>query len=63
MSQKLFPLVKGAQHSDANPRLQLLLENSKSKMRVNYVKQILRITSPTGMGYTFDSKEQVLSFK
>ena len=63
MSQKLFPLVTGAQHSDANARLQLLLENSKSKTGVNYVKQIFRITSPTGMGYPFDSKQQVLSFK
>ena len=39
----------------ANARLQLHLENSKSKKGHNYVKKYIRITSPTGMGSPFDS--------
>ena len=41
----------------AKARLQLLLENSKLKKGHNYVKNILRITSPTGMGSPFNSGE------
>ena len=39
-----------APHAGANARLQLLLENSKSKKGHNYAKMILRVTSPIGMG-------------
>ena len=46
----------------ANTLLQLLLENSVKKGH-NYVRKILRITSPNGMGFPFDSKQLVLSFK
>ena len=46
-------------HVGANARLQLLLKNSKSKKGLNYVKEILRITSTTGMGYLLDSKQLV----
>ena len=40
-------------------RLQLLLENSKSIRGHNYVKKMLRVTCPTGMGFHFDSKQLV----
>ena len=43
----------------ANARLQLLLENSKSKKGHNYVKKSLRVTCPTGIGSPFDSKQLV----
>ena len=43
----------------ANARLQLHLENSKSKMGHNYVIKKLRITSPTEMGSPFDSEQLV----
>ena len=43
----------------ANARLQLLLENSKSIKEHNYVRKILRITSPTDMGSPFDSKKLI----
>ena len=36
-----------APHAGANARLQLLLENSKSKRRSNYIKIILRISPIT----------------
>ena len=39
----------------ANARLQLLLENSKSKKGHNYVKKILRVTCSTNMASPFDS--------
>ena len=48
-----------APHVDANAQLQLLLENSKSKKGCNYVKRNLRITSPSGLGSSFDSKQPV----
>ena len=50
---------KRAQHFGANIRLQLLLENSASNKGHNFVKNILRITSPAGMGSPFDSKQLV----
>ena len=43
-----------APHAKAQAWLQLLLENSKTKRGHDYVKKILRITSPTGMGFPFD---------
>ena len=46
-----------APHAGANAQLQLLLENSK--LIKGNVKKILRITSPTGMDSTFDSKQLV----
>ena len=49
-----------APYADANARLQLHSENSKSKQGHNYVKSNSMITSPTGMGFTFDS-EQLIS--
>ena len=56
-------LVMVAPHAGANARLQLLLENSKSKKGHNYVKMILRVTSPIGMGYPFQRKPNRVSFK
>ena len=44
-----------ALHVGANARLQLLLENSKSKEGHNYAGKKLRITSPTGKGSPFNS--------
>ena len=49
-----------APHAGANAQLQLLLENSKWKKGHNFVKKILRITSPTGMGSPFDCKQLLL---
>ena len=46
-----------APHAGANTQLQQLLENSKTIKKHNYVKKNLRITSPTGMGSPFDSKQ------
>ena len=46
-----------APHAGANARLQLHLENSKSKKGHNFVKKKWRITSPTGMGSPFDSEQ------
>ena len=43
----------------AKARLQLFLENSKSKKGAKLHKKKLRITSPTGMGSPFDSKQLV----
>ena len=51
------PAKTRAPHAGANARLQQLLENSKSKRGCNYVKKNFRITSPTGMGSPFDSKQ------
>ena len=38
-------------------KCQFLHENSKSKNGHNFVKKNCRITSPTGMGSTFDSEQ------
>ena len=57
MDKKLLAEHKTrAPHAGANARLHLLLENYKSKKGHNFVKKILRVTCPTGMGSPFDSK-------
>ena len=40
-----------------NGDIRLHLENTKSKKGHNFVKKILRITSPTGMGSPFDCEQ------
>ena len=44
-----------APHAGANARLQLLLENSKTKEGDNYVK--IRLTCPIGLDSLVDSKQ------
>ena len=51
--------ITRAPHAHDNVRLQLHLENSTSKKGHYYVKTNLRITSPTGIGSPFDSKQLV----
>ena len=42
-----------------NARMQLLLEKFYVEMGHNYVKKNLRITSPTGTGFPFNSEQLV----
>ena len=51
-----FPLDKIPNKTPcgANAQLQLLLENSKSRKGHNYVKKVLKVTCPSGMGSPFD---------
>ena len=46
-----------APHADANSRLKLHLENSKSKKGYKFVKKDWRITYPTGMSPHFYSEQ------
>ena len=47
-----------APHAGANARLQVLLENSKSK-KGHYLVQKMRITPLTGMDCPFDGKQLI----
>ena len=55
----LFRSKNNSTTCGANARLQLLLENSKSKKGHNYVKNVLRVTYSTCMGSPFDRKQLV----
>ena len=57
--EKLLTVLNKSSTCGANARLQLFLKNSTLKKGHNYVKNIMRVTCPIGMGCPFDSKQLV----
>ena len=58
-AQRALHFTTRTPHVGANAWLLLLLENSKSIKRHNYVQKILRVTCLPGMGSPFNSKQLV----